>query len=570
MHNSYIFLQKRKSPLHILYIVTLSLLTLLPQPQHADAQSFYYPFNPPKAEVRAVWVATIGGIDWPHSYARTPYSIQVQKQELCRLLDRIRDAQLNTVIIQTRVRGTTVFPSSMEPWDGCLSGIPGKSPGYDPLAFAVSECHKRGLECHAWIVSLPLGKWNSKGCADMRRKYPALVKNIKGEGYMNPEDVRTADYLARFCKDVTARYDIDGIHLDYIRYPEDWRLTVMPQQARDNITAIVRKVYVAVKNVKPWVKVSSAPLGKYSDLTRYPSNGWNAYNKVCQDAQAWLRMGIMDMLFPMTYFRNNNFTPFAIDWKENSCGRMIVPGLGIYFMDPREGNWTMSDVTREMNTTRYLGEGYCFFRAKYLIKNTRGIYDFTKNIFNTTAAVIPPMTWQNDRRPAAPSQIIVGNDMLSWSAGCASNDSPNILYNVYSSTTYPVDINDPHNLIICRLPVCHAALPAKGRYYAVTAVDRYGNESSAIQSASGNNTNEGRRIPQLFEYANGIVTCNKPSTLWSPLVIIRDMQGRVITSRTFSNNRINVSSLPDGMYEIRSLNPKDISHRLGYFQKRSR
>lgn len=101
----------------------------------------------PKHEERAVWLTTIGGLDWPSRYAQSPSSIERQQKELTDMLDRLRQANINTVMLQTRVRATTIFPSTaetgMEPWDGCLSGRPGVSPGYDALAFAIDECHRR-------------------------------------------------------------------------------------------------------------------------------------------------------------------------------------------------------------------------------------------------------------------------------------------------------------------------------------------------------------------------------------------------------------------------------------------
>lgn len=107
-----------------------------------------------------------------------------------------------------------------------------------------------------------------------------------------------------------------------------------------NITSIVRNIHDKVKRLKPWVKMSCSPIGKFDDLSRYWSHGWNAYTKVCQDAQGWLRDGLMDELFPMMYFRNDQFFPFAIDWAEQSHGKIVAPGLGIYFLDPKEGNGT--------------------------------------------------------------------------------------------------------------------------------------------------------------------------------------------------------------------------------------
>ncbi len=181
--------------------------------------------------------------------------------------------------------------------------ISGRSPGYDALQFAIDECHKRGMELHAWVVTIPVGKWNALGCKTLRQKMPKLIKKIGADGYMDPENSRTGDYLANICREITHKYNVDGIHLDYIRYPETWNIKVSREQGRRYITNIVRKIHDAVKAEKPWVKMSCSPVGKSDDLSRYRSFGWNAYTKVCQDAQGWLKSGLMDELFPMMYFK---------------------------------------------------------------------------------------------------------------------------------------------------------------------------------------------------------------------------------------------------------------------------
>ena len=83
-----------------------------------------------------------------------------------------------------------------------------------------------------------------------------------------------------------------------------------------------------------------------------------------QDAKAWMRDGLMDALYPMMYFRGENFYPFAVDWQEGAYGRTISPGLGIYFLDPKEGRWQLDDVTREMYVLRELGMGFCSRRTR--------------------------------------------------------------------------------------------------------------------------------------------------------------------------------------------------------------
>ena len=138
----------------LLSILCLNTIATTAQVFHKDS----YSHIPPKREVRAVWLTTIGGLDWPKTYAHTPRTIEKQKQELCTLLDQLQKVNMNTVLLQTRIRGTVIYPSQYEPWDGCVSGKPGSSPGYDPLQFAIEECHKRGMECHAWVVSVPVGR----------------------------------------------------------------------------------------------------------------------------------------------------------------------------------------------------------------------------------------------------------------------------------------------------------------------------------------------------------------------------------------------------------------------------
>ena len=463
----------QKSQKSIILKQIIHILVLLVLVLSAKAQT-------PKHEVRAVWLTTIGGIDWPHSYSKS-----TQQHELISILDQLQAAGINTVLIQTRVRATTIFPTTTEPWDGCITGQPGKAPGYDPLQMCIDECHRRGMECHAWIVTIPVGKWNGTGCKQLRQKYPALIKKIGDEGYMNPEMPQTGDYLAKFCAEVTQKYDVDGIHLDYIRYPETWKLKVTRPQGRQYITDIVKKINRSVKSIKPWIKLSCSPIGKYDDLTRYRSSGWNANTTVCQDAQGWLRDGLMDALFPMMYFQGNNFYPFAVDWLEHSYGRMVAPGLAVYMMHPREKNWDLEVITREMSVLRQLGLGCTFFRSKFFTDNTKGIYDFTRD-FNIVPALIPPMTWAGKQAPSAVNGLTIKRsmttDMLSWQKAVDSSDGDYLLYNVYASETLPVDISNPENLIAVRQRELSLTVPHKGRplYYAVTAMNRYGQESQPV------------------------------------------------------------------------------------------
>lgn len=545
-------------------------------------QSFYAVTPNPKYEVRAVWLTTIGGIDWPHSYAQSERSAEKQKEELRAILDRLQKANINTILLQTRIRATTIYPSQYEPWDGCLSGFPGKSPGYDALQFAIDECHKRGMEVHAWVVTIPVGKWNSYGCRQLRKRFPRLIKRIDQDGYMDPEATQTGCYLAEMCREIVQRYDVDGIHLDYIRYPETWKFRIGKDQARGNITRIVEKIHQAVKKEKPWVKMSCSPIGKFDDLSRYWSHGWNAYTKVAQDAQAWLKDGLMDELFPMMYFRGDQFFPFAIDWKEHSYGKIIAPGLGIYFLDPKEGKWNISDITSELYHLRNIGEGHAFFRNKFLLDNHQGVYDFVTAHFNRYPALVPPMTWESNKRPQQPVTLCIeeneGTTTLRWDNSLQYEDgtaikTPSIYNNVYASKEYPVDVHDARNLILTRttrrqLTTRTGNTPT---YYAVTTTDGFGNESRAKQlnqTAVVKTTTRYGKACRLTTTGESIILPSSIHETDCQYIIIKNMQEQAVYITKPQNREINIKKIKDGIYTLNCVNYRNIEHTLGTFIKK--
>lgn len=463
-------------------------------------------YSQPKYEIRATWLTTLGGLDWPSQKATSAKGIERQKQELCEILDALKRANFNTVLLQTRLRGDVIYPSAIEPFTESLTGHEGGNPNYDPLKFAIEECHRRGMELHAWIVTIPIGNTRQVkllGKKSITKKQPSICKLYQGTWYLDPGNPQTDNYLASIVHEIVSQYDIDGIHLDYIRYPE--RAKDFPDQStyrkygkkgnleqwrRDNITRIVRRIYAETKLLKPWVKVSSSPVGKYNDTRRYPSKGWNAYEVVYQDARLWLKEGIHDALFPMMYFQGNHFYPFALDWQENKNRRWIVPGLGIYFLHPQEQNWQLDEVIRQIHFLRNIHmDGQAYFRNRFLLNNTKGLLDELKEYFYTQPAVVPPMTWVDSIAPSAPIKPyfmpLTKGVKLSWSASSDNLPAP-VYYRVYASNTYPVDITQPSNLIEVRTDstsyIFYPEVPWEERiYWAVTAVDRCGNESSPLE-----------------------------------------------------------------------------------------
>ena len=465
----------------------------------------------PKRELRAVWVTTLNGLDWPKTKAVSAAARERQQEELCALLDQLKAANFNTILLQTRVRGSVIYPSAIEPWDVALTGTYGRDPGYDPLRFAIDEAHRRGMELHAWVVTIPCFKQavaKQMGSKSVLKTHPELCRKHADMYYLDPGLPGTADYLQRICHEIASRYDIDGIHFDYIRYPENaasfndnatfkkyapkgiskasWR--------RDNITAIVRRIYEDVHALKPWVRISSSPVGKYADVSRFPSRGWNARDAVHQDAEGWLRTGIHDILFPMMYFDGNHFYPFAADWQEQSFGRLVAPGLGIYFMHPQEKDWSLGVIQRQLHYLRseHLA-GQCYFRSKFLTDNVKGIYDYLRNDFYAFPALPPACSWLDNVSPSTPTPLHRNDesshhaasnpDILAWQPS-TDNLPGGVRYNVYASRDWPVDVSRAENLIASLLPEPHFRynrLAAIGFHFAVTAIDRCGNESAPLQ-----------------------------------------------------------------------------------------
>lgn len=440
-------------------------------------------------EIRAVWLTTIGGLDWPGRPSCTAEGQRRQREDLCRQLDQLQAAGINTVLIQTRIRATMIYPSRIEPMDDAFSGQPGVAPDYDPLQFCVEECHRRGMECHAWVICFPSGKFAQQkkyGRQAINLRRPDLVQRAREEWILNPAAPGTADYLADLCEEIVRGYDVDGLQLDYLRYPEKevgFR-TSLPLSARQQaVTHCLRTIHQRIKAIKPWLKISCSPVGKYADLPRQSSRGWNARDAVAQDVGLWLREGLLDWVAPMMYFQGQNFYPFACDWQERSCGRPIVPGLGIYMLDPGIRNWPLTTITQEMHFLRSQGMGHAFFRTRFLLDNTKGLLQFTRD-FNRRPTLTPPMTWADSIAPATPSLHAVREGYtlhLSWEAVEDNNPATPVRYNLYRIPSDPEAEIEVLALNLRQLSYDYQpGLPSHlSDRICLTAIDAYGNESPA-------------------------------------------------------------------------------------------
>ena len=444
----------------------------------------------PKYEVRAVWISTASG-DWP----KTTKS-EEQQRTLVEIFDVLKQNKFNTVFFQVRPRGNVYYQSDIEPWASHLTGMTGKDPGWDPLQFAIDEARKRGLELHAWfnvakVWGLDPPPSHPKHLFQTHREW---LKKVEGEWWIDLGIPEAREYTTTVVAELIQRYDVDGIHFDFIRYPndkfDDWvSFTQYSDGAersewrRNNITAFVRSSYELIQKEKPWIKVGSAPLGIYQPIAGAQSS-FNGFSGVFQDSRLWLREGIHDYIAPQLYWsigeqRNPNdpdFEALSNDWTRENFGRHVYIGIGAY----REN--VQREIAEQIMITRNeFAHGHAFFRYE----NIPPILSHLENLYKTPA-LIPPMQWKDSVPPNSPRNIITakGNGFteLRWSEPELSSDKERPQrYVIYRSSAKNINVMKAEN-ILAIIPASQKVYRdettnGKEYFYTVTAVDKVGNES---------------------------------------------------------------------------------------------
>lgn len=447
----------------------------------------------PKHEVRAVWLSVASG-DWP-----TSYNVEEQQSSLIEILDKLERNNFNTIFFQIRPRGNTLYRSEIEPWAQQLTGVLGKDPGWDPLQFAIDETHKRGMELHAWFNVAKV--WG----ADSQPQHPRhlinahrnWVRQVDGEWWIDMGNPDARVYTEELVMELVTKYDVDGIHFDFIRYPnssfDDWVSfskwsdgMERNEWRRNNITTFVRNCYTQIHTVKPWIRVGSAPIGIYQSINGAQSF-FSGYETVFQDARRWLREGVHDYLVPQLYWsigeqQNPNdpdFIALCYDWAREQYNRQAYAGIGIY----RDN--VINETEKQVLATRNaMMKGQSFFRYGQLPEaesQLRSVYRYP--------ALIPPMKWKDSIPPLPPEHIVVERNerqevIVQWSEPNAASDGEKpFRYAVYRSTTEPVDIRKAEHLVAVvsssetKFIDSKTSVNSKRYYYTVTSLDRNWNES---------------------------------------------------------------------------------------------
>jgi len=449
-----------------------------------------------KHEIRAVWMSRF-------EYAQDK-STEESQRYITEMFKNFHSAGINIIIFQVRGSGDAFYQSEFEPWSNMLSDSIGVDPGWDPLQLGVETAHDLGLELHAWINTFPAWRAGEAPPEKSQPLHPYLahpewvVCDSAGqpmqpeEGYIcfSPGIPAVQEHIINVAVDIVHKYDIDGLHFDYIRYPEDSdslgysndSISVLraaslegnPGQydwliwQREQVNEFVQKAYNRITEEKPWLKVSAAVIGHHY------SSGWNGYHDVYQDARRWLASGKMDLVFPMTYNRIGHptaaYEQALSQWKEMiHLGRYIIPGIASYKVN-RDYSW--GEVWDQIELIRSEGfPGMVFFSSQTISRKIHELYE--KHYI--TPALVPPMAWKKNVPEVVPDsmQLTIHNDSLFFKWSQNEDVFKYVLYN----NSY---IDDVANMI--------AILPGKqtmfqmhngektGPFY-LTAINRIGIES---------------------------------------------------------------------------------------------
>lgn len=383
---------------------------------------------PPEREFRAMWVPTVGNSCWPSKPGLTTGQ---QKGELIALLDRAVSLKMNTIIFQIRPACDALYESSLEPWSEYLSGMQGRAPVpyYDPLAFAITEAHKRGLALHAWFNPFRAHHFQSVSPIapnHISRTQPQLVRNYAKYLWLDPGDPAVRALSQRVVLDVLKRYDVDGIHFDDYFYPykeknaagkeidfpdnatwnkfgvnsglsrDDWR--------RRNVDVFMEQIYRAIKAEKPWVQFGISPFGIWRPKNPPTVAGFDAYSEIYADSRKWLREGWCDYCAPQLYWGISppatSFTTL-LDWwnSENVRHRHLWPGINSLNVGAK---WQPSEIINQIRATRrYPDAGHIHWSASALMKNAALDAALQREVYQQPA-LIPASPWLDATPPAKP------------------------------------------------------------------------------------------------------------------------------------------------------------------------
>lgn len=417
-------------------------------------------------EMRAAWIATVDNIDWPSAPG---LPVAQQKAELRALLDRAAKLNLNAVIFQVRPAADAFYKSSLEPWSEFLTGEQGKAPQpfYDPLAFAIEQAHRRGLELHAWFNPFRAWHYAAEGnVADnhIRNTKPRLIKKYGRYWWMNPGNPSARKHSMQVILDVARRYQIDGVHLDDYFYPyaeKNARGNIIPfpdeasyqryvsqngpieknDWRRQNINQFVQKLHKELKQVEPRIRFGISPFGIWRPGHPPQIEGYDAYDNLYADARKWFREGWVDYLSPQLYWAVDNpgqRFPVLLKWwhQQNQYDRHLWPGL---YTSRVPEEWNAGEIIRQIRLIRKQpgASGHIHFSMQALMSNTNDIAAQLIKGAYAQPALVPASRWITHEKPSQPEASLIPQGhqfLLQLNPGSEDNPWLWVLKTKYTDT----------------------------------------------------------------------------------------------------------------------------------------
>lgn len=546
-----------------------------------------------KREVRSVWMATVWALDWPSSTSSTT----AQKNEMVKYLDVLQKNNFNAVYFQVRTMSDAFYKSSYEPWSSYLTGTRGKDPGWDPLAFVVEECHKRGMECHAWVNPYRFSTGSNWSTAQDQALKSAgmLLAYTKSDGktttILNPGLESVRKRIVDVCKEIISNYDVDGLVFDDYFYPEgipvtssagdydlwqksgasmtfgDWR--------RNNVNQMVADVYNMVQQQKPYVRFGISPAGAACTsaavaakhgIDRCPvASDWQ-YDGIFSDPVAWLEAGTIDYISPQLYWKTNHktnpFGPMTKWWSyvAKHFGRHHYASHSISFLNSSNTISDWEEIGKQVQFSRDYTEneapGAVFYSAAYVTgKKQSGFGEWLQVNKFQNKALTPAIDWKkSDLEKVQVSALNKRATVLSW-AGV-----DNVRYSVYavpeSVNVETLDSNIPAEYLLGVSYKTTYTMPddkKSGYNYAVCVLDRYGNEYEPVYYGQSGVECIGENSGLTADYADGEL---RLSAVADEVFVYNEAGALVANSRNCNRLALSVQA---GMYIVRMIGNGGVS-----------
>lgn len=546
-----------------------------------------------KREVRSVWMATVWALDWPSSTSSTT----AQKNEMVKYLDVLQKNNFNAVYFQVRTMSDAFYKSSYEPWSSYLTGTRGKDPGWDPLAFVVEECHKRGMECHAWVNPYRFSTGSNWSTAQDQALKSAgmLLAYTKSDGktttILNPGLESVRKRIVDVCKEIISNYDVDGLVFDDYFYPEgipvtssagdydlwqksgasmtfgDWR--------RNNVNQMVADVYKMVQQQKPYVRFGISPAGaactsaavaaKHGIDCCPVASDWQ-YDGIFSDPVAWLEAGTIDYISPQLYWKTNHktnpFGPMTKWWSyvAKHFGRHHYASHSISFLNSSNTTGDWEEIGKQVQFSRDYTEneapGAVFYSAAYVTgKKQSGFGEWLQVNKFQNKALTPAIDWKkSDFEKVQVSALSKRATVLSW-AGV-----DNVRYSVYavpeSVNVETLDSNIPAEYLLGVSYKTTYTMPddkKSGYNYAVCVLDRYGNEYEPVYYGQSGVECIGGNSGLTADYADGEL---RLSAVADEVFVYNEAGALVANSRNCNRLALSVQA---GMYIVRMIGNGGVS-----------